>query len=164
VHDPVWTEQICSEDNHHILIGKENYQGELLRQRGRLPAAGAQEPAAAGLEIFQSPAIVAAPRGITAKRSTMPEREAGRTAKECRKRCFTRQETRWGLEMLHAFAGGLAGTVVGRKLCPAGRVIPLSSAIRFRAITAVMSSVATADLGRLGSSARVRSMTQLAHR
>jgi len=25
VHDPVWTEQICSEDNHHILIGKENY-------------------------------------------------------------------------------------------------------------------------------------------
>jgi hypothetical protein len=25
VHDPVWTEQICSEDNHHVLIGKENY-------------------------------------------------------------------------------------------------------------------------------------------
>jgi hypothetical protein len=25
VRDPVWTEQICSEDNHHVLIGKENY-------------------------------------------------------------------------------------------------------------------------------------------
>jgi hypothetical protein len=25
VRDPVWTEQICSENNHHILIGKENY-------------------------------------------------------------------------------------------------------------------------------------------
>ncbi len=25
VHDPVWTEQICGENNHHILIGKENY-------------------------------------------------------------------------------------------------------------------------------------------
>ncbi len=25
VQNPVWTEQICSEDNHHVLIGKENY-------------------------------------------------------------------------------------------------------------------------------------------
>jgi hypothetical protein len=25
VHDPVWTEQICSEDNHHVLIGTENH-------------------------------------------------------------------------------------------------------------------------------------------
>jgi hypothetical protein len=41
VHDPVWTEQICSEDNHHVLIGKENYyvseDGYLLPVRKNQP-------------------------------------------------------------------------------------------------------------------------------
>jgi hypothetical protein len=41
VHDPAWTEQICSEDNHHILIGKEGYyvseDGYLLPVRKNQP-------------------------------------------------------------------------------------------------------------------------------
>jgi hypothetical protein len=41
VHDPVWTEQICSEDNHHVLIGRENYyvseDGYLLPVRKSQP-------------------------------------------------------------------------------------------------------------------------------
>ena len=57
VHDPVWTEQICSENNHHILIGKENYY--VSEDGYLLPVRKDQPPP--DLKIFQPAAEIAAP-------------------------------------------------------------------------------------------------------
>ena len=47
---PIWYENLCSEDNRHVTIGKQDYCPQLRR----LSDAGQEGPAAARSEIFQA--------------------------------------------------------------------------------------------------------------
>jgi hypothetical protein len=52
VENPVWTEQICAEDNHHVFIGKENYY---ISEEGYLMPVRKDQPPP-DLKFFKPPA------------------------------------------------------------------------------------------------------------